>query len=93
LNDQDDHGDTCLHIASRKDKYKHVEWLLGNGADPSMTNSKKETAWEVALKHSSFNAIGIFAFEETGRRETYKNISSSMFGAQWHQVYGGNNVR
>jgi ankyrin repeat protein len=105
IGDQDRHGNTYLHIASRVNKSEYVEWLLANGADPSTKNTWHETAWEIAVENSSLDAIGCFSYEEVeyrARSDEYhvKNPSHQdamihvniQYDLEWHSICGGNSV-
>lgn len=60
INQQDDDGNTLLHIlcsidsnyeqSKAKETYKKVKLLLEKGADVSITNNKDETAQDLAMK-------------------------------------------
>lgn len=41
----DNIGNTLLHVATVKKKIDFIEFLLKNGADPSVTNNKQEVAY------------------------------------------------
>jgi hypothetical protein len=105
IGDQDLYGNTYLHIASRANKSEYVEWLLANDADPSTTNTQQETAWEIAVEESSFDAVGRFSYEEVEyrrRSDKYhvKNQDSLVRRSrpgrpdeyEWHRIVGGNCV-
>ena len=68
LNVQDEHGNTALHMAVLYEKKEVVEWLLDNGATPSLTlmNKSHRTPLTLALRCPSvFNAILARGFRET----------------------------
>jgi hypothetical protein len=75
INAQNCNGDTGLHFASSANYGEHVEWLLNNGADPSIINDDKGTAWEVAAKERSWSAIGAFAHKETDKGITHMSLN------------------
>ncbi|KAE9365876.1 hypothetical protein N431DRAFT_487767 [Stipitochalara longipes BDJ] len=78
VNDPVSRGNTPLHLASKLNHGGYVEWLLGKNALPSNTNSDNETAWEVAVKSSAYDAIGAFSFEEVKyQRNNYCPLSTS----------------
>ncbi|PMD47077.1 ankyrin [Hyaloscypha variabilis F] len=108
IGDQDLYGNTYLHIASRANKSEYVEWILANDADPSTTNTQQETAWEIAVEKSSFDAVGRFWYEEVEHRRRsdkyhVKNplhqdslVRRSRPGRpddyEWHRIVGGSCV-
>jgi hypothetical protein len=108
VDDQDNVGNTALHLACEKNIGVYVEWLLNNNADPSKRNFQNETAWEVAVKSSSYDAIGVFAFKEMKRQRDSSGSGDILFfvngerdssnimryqpGNTWHHCGGDNSV-
>jgi ankyrin repeat protein len=87
IDKQDLDGNTCLHIASRNNKGDYVECPLGNGAGPSMTNLRNETAWALAVKHSSFEVITVFASKELQEGRNlwdHYSLDLSERPKEWH---------
>ena len=50
INHPDQDGETMLMIAASRSKSQFVEYLLAQGADPSLKNNKGETALDRAIK-------------------------------------------
>ena len=108
IDEQNDEGNTCLHVASEWDDGASVLWLLDHGANASETNIRKETALEVAEGRSSFGAIGAFAIKETddandmapsgiptraSERDVIKFSGSLLVaGSEWRHIVRGNSV-
>ncbi|KAI0534254.1 hypothetical protein GGR58DRAFT_67127 [Xylaria digitata] len=75
---QNDHGDTALHNLARRDGSSGSAavalFLLNNGADPRVTNSKGSTAWDVACEQKNWDVISGFMRQEADLGIQYTNL-------------------
>ena len=53
----DNHGDTLLHEAVRKNDVEFVEWLISQGANPNIKNNKDKTPLLISIEAQSNELI------------------------------------
>ena len=54
-NEQNEHGDTLLHIAVRNNKWKSLEWLINEGGNCFVQNKHGHTPVWLARRKNEFN--------------------------------------
>ena len=57
VNAQDNHGDTLLHLAVRKHKFKVAKLLVDNGADVHAKDDKGQTLLHSAARRKDFKSV------------------------------------
>lgn len=66
INSQNSEGNTALHLAAIDGNLNKARFLLLNGADPSITNAKNETFWNVMRTANRGNLDLYRDFHRTG---------------------------
>lgn len=50
INEQDSYGNTALHWAISREKLELAQWLMARGANPAISNKRRQNVFEAAIK-------------------------------------------
>jgi ankyrin repeat protein len=71
INEQDDNGNTPLHIASYNSNYYQIELFIKNEGDPRILNNRGESIFDIAGRGSGVVDIKLIKFIE----ECYNSVN------------------
>lgn len=82
----DNTGNTLLHVASVKKKIDFIEFLLQNGADPSVTNNKQEVAY-IKTEDKEVKDVFVLFARKFPDKYNYKKVVVKVHSTNVLEIY------